>query len=131
MDAFSAMLINEAEIVGTPTIPKEQIELLSIITLTKEHVDKCTECEICMEEFYIRDKVKKLPCENFYHEKCITSWLERHATNCRKVVKPQTKNGRSRSCCIFDVNSRSGVDRRRFSEPCISDSFSSGPFHFL
>ncbi|XP_035233846.1 E3 ubiquitin-protein ligase RZF1-like isoform X2 [Stegodyphus dumicola] len=119
IDALATQLLNEAEISGPPPLPQEQIKQLPIITVTKEHVDKGVQCTVCMNDFHPREKAKCLPCEHFYHEKCITPWLERHRTcpNCRKVVDMQSsRSRRSRSCPRTTANSgSSNAESRRFS----------------
>lgn len=135
IDALSTMLLNETEIVGPPPLPKEQIRLLPIVTISKDDVDKNVQCTICMEDFAVREKAKSLPCHHFYHEKCITPWLERHSTcpNCRKSVKIESKSRRSQSCPRTELSLRNPDQRRSSESTSLSGFFTSSrnPFQFL
>lgn len=47
-------------------------------------------CNICMETYKIDEKLKKLPCNHFFHEECIKAWLCQEKTSCpvcRKDVR--------------------------------------------
>ncbi|GFT04258.1 e3 ubiquitin-protein ligase RNF126 [Nephila pilipes] len=133
VDALASQLLDEVEIVGPPPLPKEQIKAMPTVIINTEFLEKGVQCTVCMDDFSLREKAKKLPCNHLYHEKCITPWLERQATcpNCRDVI--QRKNKRSRSCPRSRLNSRSS-DSRRFSDASpLSEFFSTSmnPFRFL
>lgn len=40
-----------------------------------------TTCMICLEDFELGDKCRRLPCGHVFHEKCIDEWLKR-CTDC-------------------------------------------------
>lgn len=46
-------------------------------------------CVICQEMFTEGNKIKKLNCEHFYHQKCIDAWLskEKNCPFCKIEVK--------------------------------------------
>lgn len=137
LDAISTMLLNETEVVGPPPLPKDQMKLLPMVTVSKEDVEKEIQCTICMEDFAVREKAKCLPCSHFYHESCITPWLDRHATcpNCRKPVEIKLKSQRSQSCPRSALHNLRSTDQRRSSESTSSVAgfftTSMNPFRFL
>ena len=38
--------------------------------------DACLQCNICMEDFQLDERVRSLPCKHIYHGTCIVPWLE-------------------------------------------------------
>lgn len=81
---------------GPSPLPRSEIEHLPIIKISKEHVETQGKCSVCLNDFSVGDKAKCLPCNHFYHEKCITPWLEQKAVcpNCRKPVESKkSENG--------------------------------------
>ncbi|WEW57257.1 C3HC4 type zinc-finger (RING finger) protein [Emydomyces testavorans] len=67
----------------------------AIRALPKKPVDKTmlghdgkAECSICMDSVEIRDEVTELPCKHWFHENCISVWLNEHDTcpHCRKGI---------------------------------------------
>ena len=40
------------------------------------------ECIICMEEFTVNDKIRRLNCTDYYHKKCIDEWLINRKMSC-------------------------------------------------
>ncbi|CAL1282933.1 unnamed protein product [Larinioides sclopetarius] len=134
IDALASQLLDEVEISGPPPLSKDQIKSLPSLQITADLLEKGMQCTVCMDDFSLRDKAKRLPCNHLYHEKCITPWLERQATcpNCREVVQVQSKSKRSRSCPRTRLTTRSG-DSRRFSEASTLGDFfttSMNPFRF-
>ena len=39
-------------------------------------------CSICMESYEASQKTKRLPCEHYFHNKCIDFWLSNSSQNC-------------------------------------------------
>lgn len=84
------------------------------------------ECSICMDEVKIGDEVVVLPCNHWFDESCVTSWLREHNTCpiCRKGIKndgltsfthteggqADPSNGRNE-----DPSQRTGTAHSRFS----------------
>lgn len=50
----------------------------------------CSECPICLEEFYVGDEVRGLPCAHNFHVDCIDQWLRLNVKcpRCRCSVFP-------------------------------------------
>ncbi|XP_051133477.1 E3 ubiquitin-protein ligase SIS3-like [Andrographis paniculata] len=50
----------------------------------------CSECPICLEEFYIGNEVRGLPCAHNFHVECIDEWLRLNVKcpRCRSSVFP-------------------------------------------
>ena len=68
-----------------PPLSKLQINKLKTFKITKKDLS----CPICMEYLKLNCRVKQLPCNHYFHKKCITNWFKRQATcpNCRKHVR--------------------------------------------
>lgn len=45
-------------------------------------------CTVCQEDFKLNETVKKLPCNHYFHEDCITPWLQSQNTcpTCRATI---------------------------------------------
>lgn len=59
----------------------------STTPVSQEDIEKFSQCLICTKDFIIHEKVFKLSCGHFYHQKCIREWLEKLAVcpRCGKV----------------------------------------------
>jgi len=75
-------------ILGPPPLSREQINRISMIKITQNHVNQKLQCTICMNEFNFGENVRKLICDHYFHDHCVRGWLQRHATcpNCRRVL---------------------------------------------
>lgn len=52
---------------------------LQIISQT--HLNKHTSCPVCLEDFVEGiTEVRALPCEHFFHDECLKSWLNQSKT---------------------------------------------------
>ncbi|KAG8188796.1 hypothetical protein JTE90_009188 [Oedothorax gibbosus] len=138
IDALASQLLDEIEVSGPPPLSKEQIKSLCTVKVEEKHTEKELQCTVCMEDLKLNDKVKQLPCDHFYHEKCITPWLERQSTcpNCRQVIQVETKSKnskRSKSCPRARMHLRSGNSRRFSEASSISEFFttSMNPFRYI
>ena len=69
-------LLNQLENTGPPPASDEQLKNLPVVTIGQEEVEKNVQCAVCMEDFQLNDKAKKLPCKHYFHEPCITEWLK-------------------------------------------------------
>ena len=54
------------------------IELLEEVEITDEIFSKLKtkSCNICLDEYKIKDKISYLPCFHFFHYNCIKKWIE-------------------------------------------------------
>jgi E3 ubiquitin-protein ligase RNF115/126 len=84
----------------------------AIRSLPKRKVDKemlddqgKAECSICMDSVELGEQVTVLPCKHWFHDACITAWLNEHDTcpHCRKGISQQPEANGSAS-----YGSRSG-----------------------
>ena len=55
------------------------IELLEEVEMTEEILNKIKtkECNICLDEYKIGEKICYLPCFHFFHNICIKKWVEK------------------------------------------------------
>lgn len=77
------------DIVPIRSLSKNEIKSLPTVNITQEHIESGLQCTICIDNLNLGEKVKLLPCNHYYHEKCITPWLKKQAIcpNCRKQIK--------------------------------------------
>jgi len=75
-------------LLGPPPLSREEINLISMIKITQNHVNQQLQCTICINEFIIGENVRQLICDHYFHDECVRGWLQRHATcpNCRRVL---------------------------------------------
>jgi len=66
------------------TVQKKTLEDDAINRLEEKLIEQKTEelCSVCMCEFEIGDKVKKLPCTHEFHADCIRPWFANHSQSC-------------------------------------------------
>ena len=38
--------------------------------------DKVLQCSVCMDDFKLKEEVRKLPCDHHFHTDCIVPWLK-------------------------------------------------------
>ncbi|XP_035826047.1 E3 ubiquitin-protein ligase RNF126 [Aplysia californica] len=127
LDAIISQLFSQLEGSGAPPAQKEKIESLPTVTIDQSHIDATLQCAICMDDFELYQKVRKLPCDHMYHSECIVKWLEMHGTCpvCRKDL-----NGEDTSTNEVDFASvfpRNGDDGQGASSSSSSSSISMGP----
>ena len=75
------------------TLTKEQFKKLDSRILLEENMDN-KECNICMDEYKINDKIINLDCKHFFHRRCIKHWLLQEKVTCpicRKDVREMIK----------------------------------------
>ena len=73
------------------TLTKEQFKKLDSKTILEENTDN-KECNICMDEYKINDKIVTLDCKHIFHRRCIKHWLLQEKVTCpvcRKDVREQ------------------------------------------
>lgn len=67
------------------------IESLEEVEITEEILSKIKtkECNICLDEYKVGDKISYLPCFHFFHYICIKKWIEKSkkCPLCNNVIK--------------------------------------------
>lgn len=88
LDAVISQLLNQLDGTGPPPLPKDKIDEIPTVEISKEQVDKVLQCTVCMEDFRVSEPVKRLACLHHFHRDCIIPWLELHGTCpiCRKLL---------------------------------------------
>lgn len=70
--------------------PADEIASLPLVALTKamQGDKEIANCSICMEKSELGEFVTLMHCDHWFHEECITAWLNEHNTcpNCRKSI---------------------------------------------
>lgn len=93
---FHQMLIGANEEEGVPPASQNQIDSIPNVRIndkqirlwskTKEKqsemkifffecLDEHLQCSVCMEEFLLDERVKRLSCSHHFHDECISNWL--------------------------------------------------------
>ena len=69
----------------------EEVKVIPITCITKQHVEDQNNCTICCTDYHEGEVVNKLPCNHLYHKVCIATWLRSNGTcpNCRKNLNTQ------------------------------------------
>ncbi|CAK9297445.1 unnamed protein product [Gordionus sp. m RMFG-2023] len=93
LENIMEQLFNQIEGQGIPPASKDIITNLPNVVIDENDLKQELQCSICMEYFKIKEKVKALPCEHYFHNDCIVPWLSLHGTCpiCRKPVEPTTQ----------------------------------------
>ena len=60
----------------------EQINMddIPLVEVDKSHVYRELECVICITNYELNDKVRKIHCGHMFHEECLRDWLKEHHT---------------------------------------------------
>ena len=69
-------------------IKKVETHTTNITRVKQKQVSDGLLCNVCLDEYKIRDIVSHLPCQHFFHVKCIYTWLRKVKTSpcCRSIV---------------------------------------------
>jgi E3 ubiquitin-protein ligase RNF115/126 len=75
------LMANDPNQYGNPPASKNAVEGLETIIMDDENTNELKkngllECSVCKDEFGLKENVKKLPCKHYFHEGCISPWLE-------------------------------------------------------
>lgn len=75
------LMANDPNRYGNPPASKKAVESIETIKLTEENYEELKknsllECSVCKDEFSVNEEVKKMPCRHFFHDECISPWLE-------------------------------------------------------
>jgi E3 ubiquitin-protein ligase RNF115/126 len=76
LDTIITQLLNQLENSGPPPASQDQLKNLPEVVINQNDVNNSVQCAICMEDFNLNDKAKKLPCKHLFHEPCIVEWLK-------------------------------------------------------
>lgn len=69
------LLENDPNRYGSPPAQKEVVKALPTVT-----IDQDLQCAVCLEEFYVGNEAKEMPCKHKFHGECIMPWLELHSS---------------------------------------------------
>ncbi|KAK7116691.1 E3 ubiquitin-protein ligase RNF126-B-like [Littorina saxatilis] len=91
LDSIITQLLNQLESSGPPPAEEQRIEALPNVIITASQVERILQCSVCMEDFFLGEDVRRLPCDHHYHDVCIVQWLRLHGTCpvCRKDLNGQ------------------------------------------
>ncbi|EYC03032.1 hypothetical protein Y032_0096g2909 [Ancylostoma ceylanicum] len=89
MDRIVTQLLNQMDGNTRPVgLNEQQINRLPIIKVSKEHVEKDTQCTTCFEDFKLGELVVELQCHHIFHCQCVVPWLQQRPSCpiCRQEV---------------------------------------------
>ncbi|KIH58581.1 zinc finger, C3HC4 type [Ancylostoma duodenale] len=89
MDRIVTQLLNQMDGNARPVgLNEQQINRLPIIKVSKEHVEKDTQCTTCFEDFKLGELVVELQCHHIFHCQCVVPWLQQRPSCpiCRQEV---------------------------------------------
>lgn len=88
LDNAITQLLNQWDCPGSPPASADDIDRLQTLNIAQEHIDKESQCSVCMEDFALDESVLSLVCQHLFHKDCIKPWLELHNTCpiCRQPV---------------------------------------------
>jgi len=88
------LMRNDPNSYGNPPASEDSIQKLAKIKMTAEDIKVCNECTVCQETFEEGEEIMKLPCEHYFHENCVTTWLKMHNScpTCRKEIPGEATN---------------------------------------
>ena len=70
---------------------KKLIESLEEVEITGEILNKfkIKECNICLDEYKVGDKISYLPCFHYFHYICIKEWIKKskQCPLCKNEIK--------------------------------------------
>lgn len=81
------MLVERSQGNNQPVRPGN-VSRMKDAKVNQEIIRKCKVCTVCQEDFKIGEKVKELPCEHYFHDDCISPWLQSQNTcpMCRATI---------------------------------------------
>lgn len=89
MDRIVTQLLNQMDSNARPVgLTDQQINRLPIIKVSKQHVQKNTQCTTCFEDFKLGEPVVELLCRHIFHTQCVVPWLQQRPSCpiCRQEV---------------------------------------------
>jgi hypothetical protein len=74
------LLLKLDELVAKKTIGADKLNSFEEFLAGQETIPE--QCSICMDNFQIGERMKRLPCTHFFHADCIEHWLKTVSLNC-------------------------------------------------
>uniref|UniRef100_A0A4W3GMT5 RING-type E3 ubiquitin transferase n=1 Tax=Callorhinchus milii TaxID=7868 RepID=A0A4W3GMT5_CALMI len=68
--------LGHLENTGPPPADRARISALPSVHITREQIASGLDCPVCKEDFQLREQVRQLPCNHFFHSDCIVPWLQ-------------------------------------------------------
>lgn len=62
LDTVITQLLNNLDGSGPPPLNQKEIALIPTVAVTEDDVTKNMQCSVCMEDFRVKEPVRKLPC---------------------------------------------------------------------
>ena len=73
-----------------PPVPRKKLRKLKPKKISKNVLKKIkkNDCPICKDVFVEKEYCLKLPCDHYFHNKCVKKWLRMHNSCpiCRKKI---------------------------------------------
>lgn len=72
-----------AEFMDTSSIKpasRDALFNLRIHTICQREENEGASCAVCLDEFEVGNKVKKMPCNHLFHNECLLTWLGKQNT---------------------------------------------------
>jgi len=84
------MTMDTTQDMGPPPLNLISINLIPTVEISEAQVSAKISCSICIEDFFLGEKVKQLECDHLFHVPCIDKWLKQNGSCpvCRKVFNP-------------------------------------------
>lgn len=76
-EAHISQCIQDAEFSGSPDVRRRHNRMIVDTIPEKASNDNLGECVICLEEYEPGDRIGRLECLCFFHERCILDWFTR------------------------------------------------------
>jgi hypothetical protein len=61
-------------------LPQYAVDMLS--TELFSELSEAGTCTVCLDDFELHQRLKKLPCSHSFHQDCIDEWLLKHSDSC-------------------------------------------------
>ncbi|MBD2358782.1 E3 ubiquitin protein ligase [Tolypothrix sp. FACHB-123] len=108
---FTNLIVPNPRSNAAPPASEQALQSLRREKFTKKLLEEGDngECIICIDRFEETETVIALPCKHWFHDACVTMWLERHNTCplCREPIEAK-KQGDASSCANGDSGDSGG-----------------------
>ena len=78
-DIITHIMLNDPNKYGNPPAAKNAIEKLKKYKINEEKIKEFgfeNSCAVCKDEFNIGEECLSMPCNHYFHEKCLLPWLK-------------------------------------------------------